>query len=124
MGSIDYLPPEQAIDSSKADQRSDIYSLGCSLYYLLTRQPPYPLKTSIEKLLAHRQAPIPSLRRRRPEIPGWLDAACRKMIAKRPADRYQNADEVIEALTNPPAAREWWWQRLDWQRLKALLRRA
>lgn len=111
MGSIDYLPPEQATDSSKADERSDIYALGCSLFYLLTRQPPYNLKSSVEKLLAHRQAPIPSPRKLRPEVPLWLDAVCRKMLAKRPEDRYQNAGEVIEALTNPPVIRTWW-QRL------------
>jgi serine/threonine protein kinase len=108
MGSIDYLPPEQAVDSSKADQRSDIYALGCSLYYLLTGQPPYPLKSSVDKLLAHRQAPIPSPRRLRGEIPVWLEAAIRKMMAKRQADRHQNAEEVIEALTNPSAAEPWW----------------
>ena len=124
MGSIDYLPPEQAADSSKADQRSDIYALGCSLYYLLTRQPPYPLNSSIDKLLAHRQAPIPSPRKLRPEVPPWLDAACRKMMAKRPADRYQNADEVIAALTNPQETQPWWQRLLDWPRLRALLRRS
>jgi len=108
MGSIDYLPPEQAVDSSKADQRSDIYALGCSLYYLLTGQPPYPLKSSVDKLLAHRQAPIPSPRRLRSEVPTWLDAAIRKMLAKKQADRYQTADEVIQALANPLAAEPWW----------------
>ena len=108
MGSIDYLPPEQAVDSSKADQRSDIYSLGCSLYYLLTGQPPYPLKSSVDKLLAHRQAPLPSVRRLRGEVPPWLEAAIRRMLAKRQADRFQNAEEVIQALTNPPSAQPWW----------------
>jgi serine/threonine protein kinase len=108
MGSIDYLPPEQAVDSSKADQRSDIYALGCSLYYLLTGQPPYPLKSSVDKLLAHRQAPIPSPRRLRSEVPAWLDASIRRMLAKKQADRYQTAADVIQALTNPPPAEPWW----------------
>lgn len=104
MGSIDYLPPEQAVDASKADERSDIYALGCTMFYLLTGQPPYPMKSSVDKLMAHRQAPIPSLRKLRPDAPAWLDAVCQKMLAKWPADRQQNVSEVIRSLTEPPSS--------------------
>jgi serine/threonine protein kinase len=108
MGSIDYLPPEQAIDSGRADERSDIYALGCSLFYLLTTKPPYPMKSDIDKLMAHRQAPIPSLRKLRRDAPTWLDFACRRMLAKNPADRYQKANDVITALTQRQPHPSWW----------------
>jgi serine/threonine protein kinase len=114
MGSIDYLPPEQAIDASKADERSDIYALGCTLFYLVTAQPPYAMKSPVDKLLAHRQAAIPSLRRLRSEAPAWLDAACQKMLAKWPADRYQQVSDVIRDLTQPPEQRPLWSRLLNW----------
>jgi serine/threonine protein kinase len=114
MGSIDYLPPEQAVDSSRADERSDIYSLGCTLFYLLTAQPPYPGKSSVDKLLAHRQAPVPSLRKLRHEVPAWLDNVCRKMLAKKPEDRYQKANDVIAALGQPTSQGSWWRRLVRW----------
>jgi len=117
MGSIDYLPPEQATDSRHADERSDIYALGCTLCYLLTGQPPFAMKKSIDKLLAHQKSPPPKLRQLRPAIPAWLDDCCRRMLAKRPEDRYQRATDVIDALTNPPARRPWWKRLLGFVRL-------
>jgi serine/threonine-protein kinase len=119
MGSIDYLPPEQAVDAGQADERSDIYALGCTLYYLLTGQPPYPMKSAVDKLLAHRQAPIPSLRRLRPDAPPWLDAVCRKMLAKQPGDRLQSVSEVIRGLTQPARVQPWWQRWLGWLRPRA-----
>ena len=98
LGTVDYLSPEQAIDSHNVDIRSDIYSLGCTLYFLLAARPPFAKGTLAERLLAHQsQAPAP-LTVLRPDIPKGLVEIVARMLAKRPEDRYQAPGEVVIAL--------------------------
>ncbi|MBY0525423.1 MAG: protein kinase [Gemmataceae bacterium] len=98
LGTIDYMAPEQAINTKRADQRADVYSLGCTLFYLLTGQSMYRGETAMEKLLAHREAPIPPLLDVRPEVPADLDAVFQRMVAKKPDDRIQSMVEVVAEL--------------------------
>ncbi len=95
MGTIPYMSPEQATDSAMADARSDIYSLGCTLHFLLTGRSPYSGRTWSEMFLAHRHAPIPSLKAARPSVPDYLDALFIRMLAKDPADRPRTMASVI-----------------------------
>lgn len=106
MGTVDYMAPEQALNSKTADARADIYSLGCSLYYLLTAAPTYDGDTLMAKLLAHREQPIPSLRADCAEASAALDAVFKKMVAKKIEDRFQTMTEVIAALENSSGGQE------------------
>lgn len=98
LGTFDYISPEQARDPRTADIRSDIYSLGCTLYHLLTAEPPYPQGTMLQKLLQHQgeEAPDPAQKNRR--VPEALSAIVRKMMAKDPRRRYQTAEQLIRDL--------------------------
>lgn len=98
MGTVDFMSPEQALGQTDIDHRSDIYSLGCTLFFLLTGQPPYQGATLMATLLQHREGPIPSLLTIRADAPPTLDAAFRRMVAKAPAERFQSMTEVIAAL--------------------------
>ncbi|MCS6850187.1 MAG: protein kinase [Gemmataceae bacterium] len=98
LGTADYIAPEQAMDSHRVDIRADIYSLGCTFYFLLTGQPPFPEGSLAQKLIWHQLSepnPVESLRR---EVPPSLAAMVRRMMAKKPADRFQTPADVANAL--------------------------
>src|SRR5207244_178665 len=111
LGTVDYMAPEQAVDTHSADARADIYSLGCTLYRLLTGEAVFSGETVMHKLLSHREAPIPPLRSKRPDVPASLEAVWRKMVAKHPDERQQTMLEVVAQLESclrpgPQAAAE------------------
>jgi serine/threonine protein kinase/Leucine-rich repeat (LRR) protein len=95
LGTVDYMAPEQALSTKHVDARADIYSLGCSLYYLVTAHAAYDGDSLMAKLLAHREQPIPSLG---DEVPEEVQAVFEKMVAKKVQDRYQTMSEVVAAL--------------------------
>jgi eukaryotic-like serine/threonine-protein kinase len=98
LGTADYLSPEQAMNSHDVDIRSDIYSLGATFYFLLAGKPPFPGGGTAQKLIWHQlQQPTP-LREWRPDLPEELTAVVGRMMAKDPADRFQQPAEVMAAL--------------------------
>ncbi len=99
VGTADYLAPEQAVDSQRVDSRADIYSLGCTLYFLLTGQPPFPEGTIAERLLKHQtEEPVP-LYKLRPDVSPLIAELCRRMMIKSRDDRIQFASVVDEELS-------------------------
>ena len=100
LGTADYLPPEQAIDSHHVDHRADIYSLGCTMYFLLTGHPPFPDGTLPQRLMQHQKQMPPSIRESRSDAPVELMDICMKMIAKKPDQRYQSMFDVARVLNS------------------------
>jgi serine/threonine-protein kinase len=98
MGTPDYMAPEQAEESTAVDIRADIYSLGCTLYFLLAGQAPFAGGTLAQKLRKHAHAEPEPLSARRDDVPAGLVAVVRRMMAKRLDDRYQTPGEVAAAL--------------------------
>ncbi len=98
LGTPDYMAPEQAQESHAADIRSDIYSLGCTLYHMLTGQPPFPEGSVIEKLALHINSRPQPLNKLRPDMPAGLADVIDRMTARKPADRYPSPADVAEAL--------------------------
>lgn len=98
LGTFDYISPEQAKDPRSVDVRSDIYSLGCTLYHMLTGEPPYPEGTVLQKLLDHqgKEPPDPAKKNRR--VPPALSAIVRKMMASEPRNRYSSPARLLSDL--------------------------
>ncbi len=98
LGTPDFIAPEQIDDAQKADIRADIYSLGCTLYYLLSGRPPFQAETLYDVLQAHHSMDAQLLNFVRPEVPSELAALVAKMMAKEPGRRFQEPKEVAQAL--------------------------
>ena len=99
LGTPDFIAPEQSVDARNADIRADIYSLGCTLYYLLTGRPPFQGTSLYDVLQAHHSREALPLNLARPEVPVELAALVGKMMAKEPERRFQEPKEVAQALT-------------------------
>ena len=101
MGTADYMAPEQASDSRAVDIRADIYSLGCTLYKLLTGRAPFSgpdYRTAFDKMTAHVHAAPPPVRRLAPAVPEGLAVIVNRMLAKNPANRFTTPAEMADTL--------------------------
>jgi serine/threonine protein kinase len=98
IGTADYLSPEQAGNPHGVDIRGDIYSLGCTLYFLLTGQTPFDGTTVIQKIMQHQTAEAAAVERLNPDVPPALAAIVRRMMAKKPEERFQTPAAVAVAL--------------------------
>jgi serine/threonine-protein kinase len=99
LGTPDYLSPEQARDIQAVDIRSDLYSLGCTFYYLLAGQVPFPGGSPLDKLTRHaNDQPVP-VEELRPVVPPGVAAIVRRLMAKSPDDRFRTPEELADALT-------------------------
>jgi len=94
MGTADYLSPEQAVNSHQVDHRADIYSLGCTLYFLLTGHPPFPNGTLAQRIAMHQFQTPADIRESRPDCPAVLVQVCQKMMDKDVEGRYSSCREL------------------------------
>ncbi len=98
LGTFDYISPEQARDPRDVDVRSDLYSLGCTMFHMLTGRPPFPEGTVLQKLLQHQEEPAPDVRTLNPSVPPDLAAIILKLMAKDRDRRYQTPEQLVRDL--------------------------
>jgi serine/threonine protein kinase len=103
VGTVDYMAPEQARDSALADVRSDIYSLGCTLYHMVAGAPPFSEGGIGERVYKHMSIDPVDVRTHNPSVPAGLWTVLRRMMAKHPDDRFQTPGDLIEALRSIPS---------------------
>ena len=99
LGTADYMAPEQVMKPHEVDIRADLYGLGCTFYHMLTGKPPFPQGSLLAKLQAHQFKDAVPVEQLRPDVPPSLAGVIRKLMAKRPEDRYQKPAELADALT-------------------------
>jgi serine/threonine protein kinase len=118
VGTVDYISPEQARDSGMADIRSDIYSLGCTWFHMLVGNPPFASGNAVERLCKHMESEPADVRDFNPRIPEKIAAILKRMLAKKPADRFQTPAELLKLLVrtqrrepspkpSQPPAKQW-----------------
>ena len=98
VGTPDYMAPEQWVNAHNVDIRADLYSLGCTLYFLLTGQVPFPGGEPMEKMLKHHIDPPTPVEQLRPDVPANVAAVVQRLLKKRPDERYATPAEVFAAL--------------------------
>ena len=98
LGTFDYIAPEQARDARAADVRSDLYSLGCTIFYMLAGRPPFAEGTIVQKLLQHQQEQPPAIDGIRSDVPRRFSAILSRLMEKDPADRYQRPADLVADL--------------------------
>ena len=128
LGTFDYISPEQARDPRDVDVRSDLYSLGCTLFQMLTGRPPFPGGTVLQKLLQHQEEPPPEIRGLNPAVPAELARIITKLMAKDRDRRYQSPEQLVRdllaiagqlGLSVTPAEQHAWMaasHRVTWER--------
>ncbi|MEM9352445.1 MAG: serine/threonine-protein kinase [Planctomycetota bacterium] len=104
LGTFDYISPEQARDPRSADTRSDIYSLGCTLYFMLAGRPPFVEGTAAQKLLSHQESEATNIKLLRSDVPQALQAVLSRMLAKQPMARQQDPVELLKELQEAAGA--------------------
>src|SRR5262249_4010113 len=99
VGTPAFLAPEQALNSHSADIRADLYSLGCTLYFLVTGRPPFEGESLARILLNHQMHEAPPLEKLRVDVPPGVAEVVKKLMAKRPEDRFQTPAQLVQALS-------------------------
>ena len=120
MGTPLYMSPEQVRGDRELDGRSDLYSLGAVAYYLLTGRPPFDGQVGIGVMIAHVSDPVVPPSRGRADVPEDLEGVVLRCLAKDPAERFPDAEDLEQALSECACAGDWerdratrWWQDAD-----------